>query len=167
MVPFETSTQPERGVSHGRPYAPSVEGELRNLSAQRLLDQPNRQRIAIEFSFTRFYRRDDHQDDVDQIQHAKEWKEKETDQDEHKDKADNPEEDGVDQHRDLKVKRFLALIIYLRCVVALQQPDDQGPNNVPHRRNDQAGESAGVAKHRPHPNIICRQDGRDGLIHRE
>ena len=111
-------------------------------NALQLLDEPDRHRVAIKLSVARL---DGGDDDEDGVQDPKDGQEKEADQDEAKDRGDNI----VDEHRDLEVKRFLAVRIDLGRLVALDQPDDERPEQVAGEMNKNAEQSAGVAKRAP------------------
>ncbi len=96
------------------------------LKTLRLLNEPDRHRVAVEFPVARL---DGGDDDQDGVQDPEDGEENEADQDQAKDRGD----DVVDEHRDLEVERFLAVRIDLGRFVALGQPDDE-------RREDVAGE---------------------------
>ena len=107
-----------------------------------LLNEPDRHRVAIEFSVARLDGGDDGEDNV---QDPKDAQEKKADQDEAKDGGDNV----VDEHRDLEVERFLAVRIDLGRVAALDQPDDERPEQVAGEVKKDAEQGAGVAKRVP------------------
>src|SRR5947207_1641413 len=104
-----------------------------------LLNEPDRHRVAIEFSIAGL---DGGDDDEDGVQDPKDGQENEADQDEAKDPGDHV----VDEHRDLEVERFLAVRIDLGRVVALDQPDDERPEEVTGEMNKNAEQGAGVTK---------------------
>jgi len=66
------------------------------------LDEPNRHRVAIEFSLARL---DGGDDDEDGVQDPKDGEEDEADEDQAKDSGDNV----VNEHRDLEVERLFAV----------------------------------------------------------
>lgn len=70
----------------------------------------------IHLALTRTDRGDD---DEDGIEHVQARQEHETDQDE----TENTRDDTVDQHRGLKVRRFLAVFVDLRRIAA-PEPND-------------------------------------------
>ncbi len=70
--------------------------------ALRLLNEPDRHRVAVEFSFAHL---DGGDDDEDGVENPEDREEDEADQDEAKDGGD----EVVDEHRDLEVERFLAV----------------------------------------------------------
>ena len=104
-----------------------------------LWNEPDRHRVAIEFSVARL---DGGDDDEDGVQDPKDRQEKEADQDQAKDRGD----DVVDEHRDLEVERFLAVRIDLGRVAALGQPDDERPEQVAGEMKKNAEQGAGVTK---------------------
>ena len=111
-----------------------------------LLNEPDRHRVAIEFSVARL---DGGDDDEDGVQDPKDGQENEADQDEAKDRGDNV----VDEHRDLEVERFFAVRIDLGRVVALGQPDDERPEQVAGEMKENAEQSAGVTKRVPSAHV--------------
>ena len=106
------------------------------------MNEPDRHRVAIEFSIARL---DGGDDDEDGVQHPKNGQEKEANQDQAKDRGDNV----VDEHRDLEVERFLAVRIDLGRFVALDQPDDERSEQVAGEVNQNAEQGAGVTKRVP------------------
>jgi hypothetical protein len=68
------------------------------------LNEPDRHRVAIEFSVARL---DGGDDDEDSVQDPKDGQENKADQDEAKDPGDHV----VDEHRDLEVERSIAVRI--------------------------------------------------------
>ena len=129
----------------------------------KLLDEPDRHWVAIEFSVARLDRGDD---DEDGVQHPKNRDEDEADQDEAKD----PGDEGVKEHRDLKVERFLAVRIDLGRVAALDQPDDERPEQVAGEIKENAEQGAGVTKRIPGAHVGeggCREWrwGWEGRFH--
>ena len=111
-------------------------------NALQLLDEPDRHRVAIEFSIAGLDRSDD---DEDGVQDPKDRQENEADQDQAKDRGDNV----VDEHRDLEVERFFAVRIDLGRVAALDQPDDERPEQVAGEMKKNAEQGAGVTKRVP------------------
>lgn len=110
--------------------------------ALQLLNEPDRHRVAIEFSIARL---DGGDDDKDSIQDPEDRQENEADQDEAKNRGDRV----VDEHRDLEVERFLAVRIDLGRLVAFDQPDDERPEQVAGEMNQNAEQGAGVTKRAP------------------
>ena len=111
-----------------------------------LLNEPDRHRVAIEFSIARLDRSDD---DEDGVQDPKDRQENEADQDQAKDRGDQV----VDQHRDLEVERFFAVRIDLGRVAALGQPDDERPEQVAREMKKNAEQGTGVTKGVPSAHI--------------
>ena len=94
----------------------------------RLIDQPNRQRIAVHLTFACFDRGEDHENHIEDVQHRQESK---TDEQE----TENASHEIVDQHRDLKVQRLFPVGVDLGRVTALDQPNDERSKDVSKGRN--------------------------------
>ncbi len=107
-----------------------------------LLNEPDRHRVAVEFSVARL---DGGDDDEDGVQDPEDGQENEADQDQAKDRGD----DIVDEHGDLEVERFFAVRIDLGRVAALDQPDDERPEQVSGEMEEDAEQGAGVTKRGP------------------
>ncbi len=116
------------------PFSPS--------RADLLLNEPDRHRIAVEFSVARL---DGGDDDEDGVQDPEDGQENEADQDQAKDRGD----EVVDEHRDLEVERFFAVRIDLGRVAALDQPGDERPKQVAGEMQENAEQGAGVTKRVP------------------
>ena len=99
------------------PNSWSVEGGIRPAldGGSAGVNEPDRHRVAIEFSIARLDGGDDGEDNV---QDPKDGQENEADQDQAKDRGDNV----VDEHRDLEVERFFAVRIDLGRVAAPNTP---------------------------------------------
>src|SRR5207244_2705466 len=93
----------------------------------------------IEFSIAGLDRSND---DEDGVQDPKDRQENEADQDQAKDRGD----EGVDEHRDLEVERFLAVRIDFGRVAALGQPDNERPEQMAREMKKDAEQGAGVTK---------------------
>ena len=106
------------------------------------MNEPDRHRVAIEFSVARLDGGDDGEDNV---QDPKDSEKNEADQDEAKDRGDRV----VDEHRDLEVERFLSVRVDLGRLVALDQPDNERPEKVAGEMNKNAEQGAGVTKRAP------------------
>src|SRR5467141_3367753 len=89
-----------------------------------LTNQPQGERITVDPSFAGAHRCDNDEDDVKNVQNREE---EETDQNQTEDAG----HDIVDQHRDLEVQRFFAVLIDLGGIPTLDQPDNQRAANVP------------------------------------
>jgi hypothetical protein len=76
--------------------------------------------VTVEFSVARL---DGGDNDEEGVQDPEDGQEDEADQDEAEDGGDAV----VDEHRDLEVKRFLAVGVDLGRVAPLDQPDDERP----------------------------------------
>ncbi len=111
-----------------------------------LLNEPDRHRVAIEFSIARLDGGDDGEDNV---QDPEDGQENEADQDQAKDRGDNV----VDEHRDLEVERFFAVRVDLGRVAALDQPDDERPEQVAGEMKENAKQGAGVTKRVPSAHV--------------
>jgi hypothetical protein len=106
------------------------------------LNEPDRHRVAIKFSIARLDRGDDNEYCIED---PKDGQENKADQDQTEDRGDNV----IDEHRDLEVERFFAVRIDLGRVVALDQPDNERPEQVAREMNKNAEQSAGVTKRIP------------------
>src|ERR1700682_2257018 len=109
-------------------------------------DQPDGQRIAIEFAFARLNGSDDDEHDVENVKQKENEK---SDQDETKNSGD----DIVNQHRQLKVDRLFAVRIDFGGIGAFGQPDNQRSNNVTGPGYEKSGERGGVGQHAPGPDV--------------
>src|SRR5207244_1116479 len=96
-----------------------------------LLDQSNRDWITIKFAFARLNRGHDHEDEIQQMQDREKEK---PDQNQTK----NSGNQSVDQHRDLKIERFLAMRVDLRRILTLGQPNNERTKNVSNTRNEKS-----------------------------
>ena len=116
------------------------------------MNEPDRHRVAIEFSVAGL---DGGDNGEDNIQDPKDGQEKEADQDQAKDRGD----DIVDEHGDLEVERLLAVRIDLGRVAALGQPDDERPEQMAGEVKENAKQGAGVTKRVPSAHV---GEGRGG-----
>src|SRR2546423_1572226 len=119
-----------------------------------LLNEPNRHRVAVEFSVAGL---DGGDDDEDGVQDPEDGEENEADQDQTKDGGD----DIVDEHRDLEVDGFFAVRVDLGRLVALDQPDNEGRQQVPWEMKKDAEQGAGMAERAPGADI-CNGVDVDG-----
>jgi len=92
-------------------------------TAPALLKEPDRHRVAVEFSVARL---DGGYDDKERVQDPEDREEDEADQDEAEDGGD----EVIDEHRDLEIERFLAVGVDFGRIAALDQPDDERPEEV-------------------------------------
>jgi hypothetical protein len=111
-----------------------------------LFDQPDGERILIEFSFPCFYRRNDYKHSVqdpkrDQYRNAD------------KDDTENRGNCVVNQHRDLEIQRFFSVGIDFGRIAAFYQPNDQRAENVTQKMKKYPQQCAGVAQYTPGSNI--------------
>src|SRR4029077_17600224 len=111
-----------------------------------LLNQPNRNRIAIELPFACLDRGDDHQDQIQNVENAEDDK-----SDQHQ--AEHARDQVIDQHRDLKIERLLSVLVDLGGIPTFDQPNNQRTENVTGPRYKKSSQGAGVAKHSPGPNV--------------
>jgi hypothetical protein len=102
---------------------PRLIGIARRSARSTLINQPNRQRIAVHLTFTRLERCDDHENDIENVQDREKSK---TDQHE----TENASHKIVDQHRDLKVQRLFPVRVDFGRVTPLDQPNKERPKNV-------------------------------------
>ena len=107
-----------------------------------LLNEPDRHRVAIEFSIAGLDRSNDDQDGV---QDPEDRQENEADQDQAKDRGD----EVVDEHRDLEVERFFAVRIDLGRVLSFGQPDNERSEQVPGEMKKHAEQRTGVTQYVP------------------
>ena len=94
-----------------------------------LLQEPDRERIAVDFTITGPHGRKDHTnkpDDQDNGQNGEP----------NQDKAEKDAHGGVDRIRDLKVQHFLPRGVDLGAVCTLDQPDDEGSYDVHQRPSE-------------------------------
>ena len=115
-------------------------------AVRRLFYEPNGERILIELSFAGFYRRDDDE-------HRVQYPERNQDRNPDKENAENRGNCVINQHRYLEIQRFLSVRIDVRRVTTLNQPDDQGAQNVTEEVKKQPEQCAGVAQDAPRSNI--------------
>ena len=107
-----------------------------------LLNEPDRHRVAIEFSIAGLDRSDD---DEDGVQDPKDRQENEADQDQAKDCGHRV----VDQHRDLEIDSFLTVRVELGRFVAFDQPENERREQVAGEMEEDAEQSAGVDERAP------------------
>ncbi len=115
-------------------------------SVFRLLNQTDRDWIAVEFPFARLNGGDDHQDQIQNVQYAKDHK-----PDQHQTK--HTSDQIIDQHGDLKIERLFSMLVDFRRLAALGQPNNQRAKDVPRPWHEEADQRAGVAKYIPCSNI--------------
>ena len=123
------------------------------------MDEPDRHRVAIEFSVARL---DGGDDDEDGVQDPKDGEKDEADQDE----AENGGDEVVDEHRDLEVERFLAVSVDLGRIAALDQPDDERPEEVAREMEQDAEQRAGVAERSPSAHVGERRKRSEEVVDR-
>src|SRR5712691_11527171 len=75
-------------------------------------NQPDRNRITIKLAFTRLNRSHDHKNEIEQMQDREQKKA-------NKDETKNSGNQAVDQHRDLKIERLLAVRVDLGRIRSL------------------------------------------------
>src|SRR5439155_377562 len=119
-----------------------------------LFDQPDRDRIAIELAFASLNGSVDDEDELQDVQDAEK-----DENNEHKTKHSGDQR--VDQHRDLKIKRLLAMAVDFRGISALGQPDDERTKTMPGPWHKKSGEGAKIARHHR-----CAKETIDALDHR-
>src|SRR5205807_5976795 len=109
-------------------------------------DQSDRNGITIELSLARLNRRDDHQNQIQNVENAEDHK-----PDQHQ--TEHARDQVIDQHRDLKIERLLPVLVDLSGIAALGQPNNQRTENVTGPRHKKSSQGAGVEKHIPGPDV--------------
>jgi hypothetical protein len=117
-----------------------------NPHLQPLGDEPDRERVLIEFTVARLHRGDD---DEDQVGCQNHWKKDNANEDEDA-KAGH---DRVNRHGNLEVQSFLSMRIDGWNILLLDQPKDQGSENVAKRNADESRQRCQMAKNVPR--AIC------------